>query len=297
MKTLKIQNYLFGLVFLTLFACSPENLLINVKPAESQIVVASQLFPGDFMVVFLTRSFSALEGNEDTLSADFLEKIIVDDALVTITYLDRIDTLEQIDDTPGIYLSDTTGDIAFSDIRLEVFDPLTNQTVAATTTALPQLLPDSIAYLEEIVDEDTSYQFYYSFFDPAETNNWYIVNIFDPGRFANIVENDPLGLLGGGRDGNFHEAVISDQTIDENFYERTLNLQNPRKSDTLAFYFSNISEGYFRFLDARQRTGGIIASLTSEPVNLPTNVEGGLGYFNAQLPSISIVTKSLKETD
>ena len=56
--------------------------------------------------------------------------------------------------------------------------------------------------------------------------------------------------------------------------------------DTAVVMFSNISEEYFRFLDARARGGNIISSVTGEPINHPTNVQGGYGYFNTHNPSI-----------
>ena len=278
------------LLCLGLNSCIPEPLLIEVAPAESQLVVASQILPGDVMVVFLTRSFSALEGNDDSLSSDFLDKIIVENADVSISFGGQTELLSPIDDVAGVYLSDSDLDFEDAEIRLDVFDPSTNQRVHATTTVLPQITPDSVAFIEEVVGGDTTQSLYYSFTDPTETSNWYVINGFDPEAFASALEDNPLSFVGGDN-GTFYEELISDQEFTDPIYEQLVELEDVVQSDTIAVLFSNISEGYFRFLDARQRTGGIIASATSEPINFPSNIVGGLGYFNAQLPSVLIAIK------
>lgn len=276
---------------ISILSCIPEEVLIEVTPAEPQIVISSQILPGDIMVVFVTRSFSALEGNENTLSDDFLDKIVVENADVTLTFNGQTETLDPIEDVSGIYVSDIGLNFGDSKIRLDVTDPQTGQQVHATTMALPRITPDSVAFLEEIVGNDTTHSIYYSFTDPPATDNWFVLNTFDPRGFVDGVSNNPLSFLGGDN-GTFYEELISDQQFDEPVFEKTIKLENPIQSDTIAFLFSNISEGYFRFLDSRQRTGGIISSATSEPINHPTNVVGGLGYFNAQNPSIKIVGKT-----
>lgn len=62
--------------------------------------------------------------------------------------------------------------------------------------------------------------------------------------------------------------------------------------DTVVAVLSHIEEGYFRFLDARRRFDGIVASLANEPINLPGNVEGGYGYFSAHHPRAIIVIRN-----
>lgn len=274
-------------------ACLPEDLLIEVAPAEPQIVIASQTLPGDILIVFVSRSFSALEGNEDSLSTDFAEQILVDSASVRITINGQIDTLNALEDVPGIYISRFNLPIDEGEIRLDVFDSLTGQEVYAVTAALPQVAPDTVSFLEEIIQGDTVHRIHYAFTDSAETDNWYVINVFDPVVYAASFEENPLGLIGGD-EWVFYEELISDQVLTENKVERTVQVENRVISDTVAFFMANISEGYFRFLDARQRSNGIIASATSEPINFPSNVEGGLGYFAVQRPTIRLVPKTVR---
>ncbi|MFY0651729.1 MAG: DUF4249 domain-containing protein [Cyclobacteriaceae bacterium] len=287
-----LHSFFITLSSLFILSCEPQELLIEVSPAEPKIVISSQIIPGDIMIVFVTRSFSALEGNEDTLSADFIDKIVVENAEVTLTFDGNKEILEPIEDVAGIYISNANLNFGNAEIRLDVLDPLTGESVHALTQAIPRISPDSVAFLEEVIDADTLHSIYFSFTDPPESN-WFVLNAFDPGGFVESLSNNPLGFIGE-NNGTFHEELISDQLFDESVFEKTIKLEEPIHSDTIAFLFSNISEGYFRFLDSRQRTGGIISSATSEPINHPTNVVGGLGYFNAQNPSVKIVPKSKK---
>lgn len=287
---IKATASILFLLLVVLMGCIPESLLIEVAPAEPKLVIASQIVPGDFMVVFVTRSFSALEGNGDSLSTDFLEKILVENADVRLSFNGQTEILEPVDDVAGVYISELGLDFGDGEIRLDVVDPLTNDSVHAITTVLPKIDPDSIAFFEEITAEDTIHYLYYSFTDPQITANWYVLNAFDPQLYASSLDENPLGFVGEDN-GIFYEELLSDQEFEQPVYEQLVKLDSLVPSDTVAFLFSNISEGYFRFLDARQRTGGIIASATSEPINFPSNVVGGLGYFNAQNPSIMIAIK------
>lgn len=288
----KLALWLFPFAMLTIqLSCVPEDLLIEVAPAKPQMVISSQVIPGGTMVVFVTRSFSALEGNDDSLSSAFLDKIIVENAEASITFNGTEELLEPIEDVAGIYVSDSGLDFENSEIRLDVFDPSTNESIHATTRVLPRISPDSVAFFEHIEDKDTTHSIYFSFTDPQDIDNWYALNVFDPGSFAEGISSNPLSFVGEDN-GTFYEELITDQLFEKPVFEKTIELEELIRSDTIAFLFTNISEGYFRFLDSRQRTGGIISSATSEPINHPTNIVGGLGYFNAQNPSIKFAAKT-----
>ena len=272
-----------------LWSCEPAEILIMVQPAPSEIVVASQVLPGDYMAVLLTRSFSALEGNEDSLSADFLEQILIKDAEVILSSKGQEYVLPPFEDVDGVYVSEIPIDLDTDSVTLSVFDIAKNRKVTSITPVLPLLAPDTVRFIEEIVDQDTIQSLIYSFTDPTG-DHWYSISGFDPGGFADGIVNNPFNF-NGGDNGIFYDALISDQVIQNNHYADTIKLDTLLFSDTIAFLFSNVSEDYFRFLDSRQRTGGIIASATSEPINTPTNIQGGLGFFNVHKPSITLIIK------
>lgn len=287
----RIYQFLtFSLISLLGTSCLPDNLLIDVAPAEPQLVIASQILPGDLLVVFVSRSFSALEGREDSLSDDFLDQILVESALTTVTINGQVDTLLPIEDAAGVYISGFGLPIDEGEVRLDVYDSLTRKSVHATTMALPPIALDTANFEEIMVQGDTIHQISYTFSDPVDEENWYVLNVFDPAAYASAISANPLQLVGGD-EGVQYETLISDQIFSTPTYSDQLQLDSRALSDTLGFFFANISEGYYRFLDARQRSNGLIASATSEPINFPSNVIGGLGYFAIQAPTLRLVPK------
>ncbi|MGQ0828591.1 MAG: DUF4249 family protein, partial [Bacteroidota bacterium] len=57
-----------------------------------------------------------------------------------------------------------------------------------------------------------------------------------------------------------------------------------KASDTIAVELAHISKGYYEFLTAYKRSSKLINQLTGEPINYPSNVQNGYGYFNAHYP-------------
>ncbi|MEM6642541.1 MAG: DUF4249 family protein [Bacteroidota bacterium] len=283
-----------ALLGLSVAGCLPESLLIEVTPAPSKVVVSSINIDTLGLAVLLTRSFSALEGNDDSLTQDFINQIVVAEAEVSLTIDDQSIDLTQIEEIDGIYFTD---DLPVQDnqrLRLDIFDPASNSAVFAETTAMPPISLDTAVFFEEIVDEDTIQRLYYEFTDPSGTDNWYSLNVFDPFTLADEV-GENIFSLNGGNSGAIYERLISDQEFEGAIFSDTVRLSRTSESDTIAFFFSNISEGYFRFLDVRQRFGGILSD--SEPVNFPSNVIGGLGYFTFNNPRIRVVRKEKSAED
>jgi hypothetical protein len=56
--------------------------------------------------------------------------------------------------------------------------------------------------------------------------------------------------------------------------------------DTIAVSLSNISEEYYRFMQLRLDNRFSFVEFISEPVNYPSNVKGGRGYFNLYVPDV-----------
>ncbi len=50
-------------------------------------------------------------------------------------------------------------------------------------------------------------------------------------------------------------------------------------SDTIDVEIAKIDGGYYKYLDAYIKTGYLVNQLTGEPVNLPSNMSNGYGYF------------------
>lgn len=272
-------------ILLLLTSCLPEPIETEIEQAESKIVVSSQVIPGNFMLVTVSRSFSALEGSYGAdLDQEDLDQFLVKDAIVVLSYADRVDTLINSPDAPGVYASLLRLEDANQTFELYVYDPKTKESVTANSTMLDRVNLETVTATTSIAPliDDTIYTMNYTFTDPPE-DNWYVVNVFDPNNLQ-----VSFNFLGNESD-QVYTQLVSDKSYDGSTIEFSSEIIGYDFKDTVTVMFSNISESYFRFLDARQRGGGIISSVTGEPINHPTNVQGGYGYFNTHNPSLTQV--------
>jgi Domain of unknown function (DUF4249) len=119
------------------------------------------------------------------------------------------------------------------------------------------------------------------------TENYYLVtysNISDlRGGLSNISDN-----LFKFNDAKFH--VFTDQNNgDGNEIEFKPNLALSAPGDTLVVGLSNITKDYYNFLSAYKRSGNLLSQITAEPISLPSNVQGGYGFFAMIKPNLKLV--------
>ncbi|MDX1908070.1 MAG: DUF4249 domain-containing protein [Bacteroidia bacterium] len=276
----------------SLSSCVPEPVLIEIPQAESRLVVASQLLPGNFLLVNVSRSIGALEYSQqqtDTLSDDILSRLLLDSALVVLTWPGGSDTLIELG--AGTWISLATQLEVGVTYDLTVVDSLTGQTVRASASPLPIVPWDSVAY-RYVYDTiqfggsfsvDTSVALHIQFTDPA-ADNYYLINNYR----VRIPDSSALGQVVG--TDNQQVTFLSDQLFKSPVYRDTLIYPGFGPGDTLAVTLSNISQLYYDFLTVRQRSGtNILSILLKEPVSYPSNVEGGYGIFALQLPDVRVL--------
>jgi hypothetical protein len=188
----------------------------------------------------------------------------------------------------GAYWSVLNGLKEFDYVTLSVYDTLLKQEVFATAQVLPDVTFKSI--FPVVNREDSIVELKMEIDDDPTKENYYLINYYYNENFMQVADTGSPQI----RLGSFNNN--SDFYSDRQFpagkleVEKTLYFINP--DDTIAISISNISEGYFKFLSARQRAGGIMASLANEPVNMPTNVTGGYGYFNLHYINLEIIDLS-----
>ncbi|CAI8351496.1 MAG: Uncharacterised protein [Cryomorphaceae bacterium] len=98
----------------------------------------------------------------------------------------------------------------------------------------------------------------------------------------------------GGVNLNENDNVLKETIVlkDKNFSSSLVTASHSVtdwNQDSVFVSISNISEGYYNYLNARIRSGGLFASISREPVNHPTNIIGGYGFFTTHIPSVRIV--------
>jgi hypothetical protein len=262
-----------------LISCLPDPLEVDTVPkAKVEMVVSSQMIPDQTLMVLLTRTFDALEASDDSDPQELLDFIAVNDALVTLEGPHGHDTLEFIGN--GVYTATSIPFRAGDTYRLSV-DSDAYGMLYATTEAMQKVgFTKAAAELYYNGYNDTLAQITYAFKDPPE-KNWYMINVqeVEPEDFIeNLLNPRAFTVL-------LDDQRFNDQTFGEQFRVFPRDYQ---PGDTIAVSLSNISEEYYTFMNLRIDNRFSFVEFISEPLNYPSNVVGGKGYFNLYIPDVRI---------
>lgn len=277
---------------LLLSSCAPKGIDIDVEPAEPKIVVASQIIPQKSIAVALTKSFSPLESivTSETITQDLLNKFLVTNAFVTVSYNNHIDTLDML--VPGIYISDNILLTNYNTYTLYVKEPTSGLQAAAVTTMLPQVKFDTVYPVVKKMEFDTTISIKYKLTDNPDEENFYVVNYIVK-KISEGASLDISSYFGNGSNKILSEyELLNDASFTNGILEHETVLNKVATTDSIAIEVANISRGYYEFLTAAKRTGGLVTQLTSEPIHFPTNVQNGYGYFNAYFPDAKLFSLS-----
>lgn len=278
-KRLTIWFLSLGITSLLFYSCLPDPLEVeNVPTIRPQIVVSSQILTDQSLVVLLTKSFGALDASNDSDPQALLNQIAINDALVTITGPQGTDTLNFIDS--GFYGGLTNALEGGKSYTLQVKSPTMGE-VKASTPVKPQVRFDQIE-TELFFNgfDDTLAQVRHQFQD-LPGKNYYMLNV-QRFRQQNLEQQllNPRAFI----------RLLTDEAFDEKMYSETFRVfpTDFSEGDTVAVYLSNISEEYYRFIKLREDTRFSFVEFLGEPINYPSNVEGGKGFFNLYLPDIRL---------
>ncbi len=277
------------LAIITLFvvSCQPKPLDIELEQAPTKLVIASQVIPNSIMLVYVSKSFGALDYSEDesgdTSKLDMLEKIMVKDANVTISYNGITDKLIAVPEAPGLYASISVPQFINTEYTLKVDDPKSALSVSSKSTMLQQVSFDEVKAKKGLNEDSINTIVEVKFTDPANELNWYMINIYS----LNNGSDDPNNI--------FMKSTSNQVTVlldDHSFNGQQFSGEQTMyqwESDTIFASLSNISEEYYNYLLARKKGGKIINSLLGEPINYSTNIEGGYGFFNTHFPDLQMI--------
>ncbi len=273
-----------------LLACETQPIPVQLTAPPVKLAVTSQFVPDRGVVVFLTRTFSPLEESpereRDTLSNAFLEKVLVKDAVVTISSGGRVDTLRML--SAGVYGGANVPQSDYARYTLYAHDTLTGETITAAAEMLPPVrferVEPAVVYSD---DEDAYVEIRYAFRDDPAVKNWYLVNYYRkitldtnvlvPNTFTDGASNRALAF-----------DLIADEDLDSTLFSRDRRLADIGVTDTIGVSVSNISQGYYKFLDLYRRGGSPLTQITGEPIDYPTNVTNGYGYFTTHIPDLHV---------
>lgn len=264
------------LISLLLCSCIPEPLEVkDIPDVKPQIVVSTQIIPDEAMVVLLTKTFGALDASDDSNPQQLLDQIAVNDAVVAIEGPGGTDTLQFLGNGVygGVELLLEEGGTYTLRVKSESLGE-----VRATTTVKPQIRFEEVeAELYFTGFDDTLAQITYQLDDPVGKNHYMInvqqINIDD--RIQDRLLN-PRAFI----------ELLDDENFEGEKFRDTFRAfpRDYSTGDTVAVLLSNISEDYYKFLQIRMDMRYSFVEFISEPVNYPTNVEGGRGFFNLYIP-------------
>ena len=261
-----------GMLLLLIFmsSCIPDPLPVdNLPQLEPKTVVFSQYIPDTSTALLLTKSLGALDASEDSDINDLLAQIALTDATAWISDGIITDTLLSVGS--GVYVTD---DIDFQEgisysltINSESLGEAT-----ASTTLLPLVSFDSVNASLYTTGFDSLAQVNFSITDPLGPN-FYMVNV-QPIR----QNTNPAAFL----DPQIFTYLFTDSTFDGQTYsdEFRVFFQDYSLGDTVLVSLGNISAEYYEFLELRVENRYNFNDFGTEPINYPSNVTNGYGFFN-----------------
>jgi hypothetical protein len=282
--------FLAGVVLIISQSCV-KPIPVEIAQMEPRLAVNSQIIPNELIVVSVTRTFTSLykQSESDSNATNPLAfDILVPHALVTITNNNTIDTLQQIAD--GIYASTNINLVNNGTYQLNVYDSSSKQQVSANTKMMKPAVVESITPVKVIAEKDTSIEITFEIADDATEKNYYFVSVLKtnktsgnlglPPAIQNIFNKSSYIYL-------YTDEKAKNGKITEKF--STTNAVGIKKSDTVLIMVANIEEKYYQYLTAFNKSNNILSQFTGEPINLPTNIVNGFGYFSAHFPYIDYI--------
>lgn len=270
-----IRLTLILVVLLSLFSCRPKSLEIDVKSAEPKLVAFTHIVPNNIMLVALSKTFSVLDGNT---SEDF-DSLLVTGATVQIKFDNQVFDFYEL--SPGIYASFTEAYQVDKDYELIAY--YGKDTIRSTTKMLPKIDFKTILPSVEKLAADTNIYLNLKFDDLPNVSNWYLINIYRKQTGAGSMDN--VNYFLNGSNALAKSILVSDKEF-SGTYSSNLLMNELHHKDSIVVTLSNINEAYFNYLNFKVGGGSVLNQLNIEPVNFPTNITNGYGFFNTHFPDI-----------
>jgi hypothetical protein len=119
--------------------------------------------------------------------------------------------------------------------------------------------------------------------DLPGTQNYYLVNLYYPKKDSSV---DLKSLINNA--GNTDNMILlSDKQFQNGKYHGHQKLNVSPKA-FIGYTLSNISPEYYKFLSTYLTAAKPFNQLTGEPINFPSNVVNGYGFFVTTNPDIRV---------
>ena len=319
-----MKNYLIIFFSLILLSCT-EEITLDLPQAASKLVVEGYIEPGFPPYVILTKNqgyFDPIDPNTyNDLFVTDAESVIVwyynDNGEKEIRILERI---EGLDSLPPIYtvsdydfLNENPSPYEFSKAERTYYLEIkwNNDTITAQTF-IPKATPLDSLWVEQSETADSTYKCdiraVYS--DPADQQNNILIK---SKRLQHYTFNEdscksknrpdfPLQLVDAGSDilmnGESFETYFPRPRDNGGFPNGKYNASRTRecadstfeiKEDIVLIKFCQIDESSMKFWRGLVRQAGTNGNPFSEPANLVSNINGGLGVWTGYSPVYYLV--------
>ncbi len=281
------------IIALTISAC--EKIVdIKIDEKEKQIVANGILTPDSLIKIQVSKSLSILE---DEKYLQYLNSAEVK------LYADGVFVENMAPSKDGIFISSDTTDIAKTysfDISYDKLQSIHAETkipdlveIASIDTAVIQ--DGSDGYMQTFIDLTVNFS------DPANVQNYYLIGVsyYEPiydDQYINIIDSiEYFTWISSdddifGSDYNYFSLngiegqVINDEMFNGNDYSLRVKLYPSYYSDKAAtynVYFLSITKDLYLHISSYNKAQGVGDNPFTQPVQVYSNIENGLGIFSA----------------
>ena len=273
-----MKNYIVIAVLCTsTIACrKPAPLDISVPQSAKTIVVSSASPNSHTLAVAAGYTFhSALHADSVTDNRDALiSQYMIDSGSATLSY-DGSNELPLCRIAKGIFARNDLQLQPGKSYTLTIVDNKHNIVTKGSATYMSPPVVNHVAPVKTVSGSDTVVQLSFEL-DNIQPGEYYYVSY----KTSSAIRSTG----GGGKKEillNFEPKKVllySSKDAVNNKLMKTITL-SAAGSDTIDVEIAKIDGGYYKYLDAYIKTGYLVNQLTGEPVNLPSNMSNGYGYF------------------
>lgn len=266
------------LLYALCVGCKPKPIDINMPQQKKKMVVSASCLNASTVLVAVGYSASSLRNLDDTAVQNEIPRdLLADSMLVYIAKKgQQPDTLDLV--RPGVYGKKHLQLEGYTEYILTVIDRKNKTAATATTMYMPVAETDTI-YPEVVnhtgeatirlhvnIRNNRPHEYFFISYSTRRqareiiTDKHPALNTYTP-KGIELIEDGGSGII-----------------------TRTLTLQGAAVNDTLMVHVGHIDKPYYDYLSAYKRTGALINQVSGEPINLPTNLSSGYGYFALYQP-------------
>jgi hypothetical protein len=267
-------------------SCRPKPLNIEIVQAPPVLVVSAATTDQHTVLISAAYSINSLLSLEDTVNgADLPAGTLLENATVTLAAPGRQpDTLQHIGN--GLYGNRNLELQPGATYNLDIYRQDKGLVATATTTYFPAPDVDTIQVHVNRAAKDTTVTLTVKL-GSVTRGDYYFVSYHSSVRArkggtspdampATLASFSPKQL-----------TLLSGEEMQNGILTKTIPL-TCKGNDTLLVHTAKIDKAYYDYLTMYKRSGSLINQLTGEPINLPSNVVKGLGFFALSVPVRSV---------